>query len=197
MPGHIWDGQVELLCNGYAEVVTLRHFYLMVSCCVNMKLLLCLFFVSGSVAVSVAQSRPDIDTVTLYNLVPGITIKDIDPRVDAPLDTLVWDDVNHTGIIKFVRGYHGIHGEYRLAVDKGNVTQVIFTTPLKNADETVPMYKRLSDLCTGFYGEPDINYYNAPYREMRWEGMKQSVSVKTREGTTYVSLVLSKFEGRR
>lgn len=145
----------------------------------------------------VAQTRPDIDTVTLYNLVPGLKVEEVGSRIDAPLDTMVWDNENRNGIIKFVRGYQGIHGEYRLAVDWGNVSQVIFTAPVKNADETSNMYKRLSDLCMGMYGEPDINYYNAPFREMRWEGLKQSVSVKTKDGTTYVSLVLSKFEGHR
>lgn len=144
-----------------------------------------------------AQTRPNIDTVTLYNLVPGLKLEEIDPRVDAPLDTMVWDDNNRNGIIKFVRGYQGIHGEYRIAVDFGNVSQVIFTAPVRTSDETAAMYKRLANLCAGMYGEPDVNYYNAPYREMRWEGIRQSVSVKTRDSTTYVSLVLSKLERRR
>jgi hypothetical protein len=161
-----------------------------------MKSLFCfvLIVIAGSLS---AQVRPDIDTVTLYNLVPGLKVEDIDPRVDAPLDTMVWDDKNRNGIIKFVRAYQGIHGEYRMAIDAGNVSQVIFTAPVKNAEETLNMYKRLSGLCTNMYADPDVNYYNAPYREMRWEGLKQSVSVKTKDGTTYVSLVLSKFEGRR
>jgi hypothetical protein len=160
------------------------------------RLLLCLTF-CVCVGNVFAQSRPNIDTVSLYNLVPGLKVEEIDARVDAPLDTMVWDEGNRNGIIKFVRGYQGIHGEYRLAVDWGNIKQVIFTAPVKDPQETANMYKRLSDLCMNMYGEPDVNYYNAPFREMRWEGEKQSMSVKTKDGTTYVSLVLSKFEGRR
>jgi hypothetical protein len=150
--------------------------------------------VTGTV---LAQSRPDIDTISLYNLVPGIKLEEIDARVDAPLDTLVWDDENRNGIIKFVRPYQGIHGEYRLAIDWGNLKQVIFTAPVRTPAETASMYKRLTELCVAQYGEPDLNYYNAPYREMRWEGLRQSVSVTTRDETTYVSLVLSTFEKRR
>jgi hypothetical protein len=160
------------------------------------KSLFCFIFLCAVGSVF-AQTRPDIDTVSLYNLVPGLKVEDIDPRVDAPLDTMVWDTKNRNGIIKFVRAYQGIHGEYRMAIDWGNISQVIFTAPVKTPDETANMYKRLTDICMNMYGEPDINYYNAPFREMRWEGLKQSVSVKTKEGTTYVSLVLSKFEGRR
>ena len=162
-----------------------------------LRSLFCAVLLSVIASGLVAQTRPDIDTVTLYNLVPGLKVEEIGSRIDAPLDTMVWDNQNRNGIIKFVRGYQGIHGEYRLAIDWGNVSQVIFTAPVKNADETSNMYKRLSELCMGMYGEPDINYYNAPFREMRWEGLKQSVSVKTKDGTTYVSLVLSKFEGHR
>lgn len=156
-----------------------------------------LFFVLLSCGSVFAQVRPNMDTVTLYNLVPGLKIEEIDPRVDAPLDTMVWDAKNHNGILKFVRPYQGIHGEYRLAVDKGIVSQVIFTAPVRTPEETLAMYKRLAALCTSQYADPDVDYYNTPYREMRWEGMAQSVSVKTKDGTTYVSLVLSKFEGRR
>lgn len=157
---------------------------------------LCLVFCTIGIG-AFAQTRPNMDTVALYNLVPGLKVEDIDARVDAPLDTMVWDGKSRNGIIKFVRGYQGIHGEYRVAIDAGNVSQVIFTAPVKNADESVSMYKRLTDICTNMYAEPDINYYNAPFREMRWEGIAQSVSVKTKDGSPYVSLVLSKFEGRR
>jgi hypothetical protein len=142
-----------------------------------------------------AQSRPNIDTVSLYNLVPGLMLSDIGPRVNAPMDTLVWNK-DTTGIIKFVRPYQGIHGEYRLAIQKGKLTQIIFTAPVKDPKETKDMYDRLVSLCKEIYGEPDINYYNV-YREVRWDGIKRSIGVKTQDGTTYVSLVLQEYQGKR
>jgi hypothetical protein len=142
-----------------------------------------------------AQYRPDIDTVSLYNLVPGLMLSDIGSRVNAPLDTLVWNK-DTTGIIKFVRPYQGIHGEYRLAIQKGKLTQIIFTAPVKDPKETKEMYDRLASLCKDMYGEPDINYYNV-YREVRWDGTKRSIGVKTQDGTTYVSLVLQEYQGKR
>src|SRR5687767_6711000 len=99
----MWGGLVELLVMGMPKWL---HFGIFCdqssSCAVRKYMVRSLFcFILLSVVGSVfAQTRPDIDTITLYNLVPGLKVEDIDPRVDAPLDTMVWDDKNRNGIIK-------------------------------------------------------------------------------------------------
>ncbi|MEP7236053.1 MAG: hypothetical protein ABI778_12230 [Ignavibacteriota bacterium] len=137
-------------------------------------------------------SRPDIDTVTIIRLSPGLDGDSLGARVVAKFDTLLWSDVAGVGIIKFAGTYYGNKGEFRIAYDKGFISQVSFVAPTHNAEETKKMYGLIAGELSGIYGPPDMSS-KSPANEMRWEGLKQSIAVKAVDGTQYVTIALSKF----
>ena len=108
------------------------------------------------------------------------------------MDTLLWND-DGTGITKFKGSYLNAKGEFRIAFSKGFVSQISFVAPTHNADETKKIYTELSAELIRQYGPADIESTNALH-EMRWEGMKQSISVKAEDGAQYVTISLSRFE---
>lgn len=140
-----------------------------------------------------ANSRPDIDTVSILGLTPGLEGKLVFSYINSKLDTLLWDATSGIGIVKFAGNYLGSKGEFRIAYAQGLISQVSFVAPTKNQEETTSTYSRMSQELSTYYGPPDIETTNTVH-EMRWEGMKQSISVKAIDGTPYVTIALSKFE---
>jgi hypothetical protein len=140
---------------------------------------------------SFPSTRPDIDTISVLGLTPGLDGKLVGLHVTAPLDTLLW--TNGVGIIKFSGNYLEYKGEFLIAYDNGFVSQISFVAPTHNQDETIKKYAQLSGELSNGYGPPDIETTNLVH-EMRWEGLKQSISVKATDGTDYVTVALSKFE---
>ena len=143
-----------------------------------------------------AQTRPNIDTITLSGLGPGIAGDRVKYYVNEKLDTLFWDAKSGTGLVKYAGTYFDIKGEYRIAYDKGIVSQVLFTAPVKSAAESKPMFDRIAGICKNMYADPDIDYYNVQ-REIRWDGMERSVMVQTQDNSTYVTVVVRKFDVKR
>lgn len=156
-----------------------------------MKLLLILFCIIISQQAH-AATRPDIDTISILGLVPGLDGKMVGSHISSKFDTLLWNEDAGVGIVKFSGEYLGNKGDFRIAYDKGTVSQVSFVVATHNADETKKIYDNLSQTLIGNYGPPDIHTDNAIH-EMRWEGIKQSVSIKAEDGTQYVTIALSKF----
>ena len=140
-----------------------------------------------------AFSRPDIDTVSILGITPGLAVKMLASHVNSTLDTLLWDEASGIGIVKFVGIYLGSKGDFRIAYVNGFVSQVSFVAPTKNQEETSNAYSRMSQELSSNYGPPDIETTNTIH-EMRWEGMKHSISIKAVDGTPYVTIALSKFE---
>lgn len=151
-----------------------------------------IFFITLSSALF-GQTRPNIDTITLSGLGPGIAGERVKFYINTPLDTLFWN--NGTGIVKYAGTYFDIKGEYRIAYDKAVVSQVLFTAPVKSAAETQPMFDRIAAICKNMYADPDIDYHNV-YREIRWDGMERSVAVQTKDNSMNVSLVVKKFDSK-
>lgn len=150
-----------------------------------------LFFIFFAAGQSFA-TRPDIDTVSILGLTPGLDGKLVASHVSSKMDTLMWSEANGIGIVKFSGSYLGSKGEFRIAYNKGLVSQVSFVAPTHNQEETSKIYTQLSQELSGGYGPPDVETTNAIH-EMRWEGMKQSISVKAIDGAPYVTIALSKF----
>ena len=137
-------------------------------------------------------TRPDIDTVSILGLSPGLDGKMVGSHISCKLDTLLWNEDAGVGIVKFAGNYLGSKGEFRIAYDKGLVSQVSFVAPTHNQEETKKIYAQLSQELAEAYGPADIETTNTIH-EMRWEGVKQSVSVKAVDETQYVTIALSKF----
>jgi len=153
-----------------------------------------LFLVLSSVFISAPAfaTRPDIDTVSILGLTPGLDGKLVGSHISGKLDTMLWSDDAGVGIVKFAGEYLGIKGEFRIAYDKGSVSQVSFVAPTRNQEETNKIYAQVSQELVGFYGPADVETVNVIH-EMRWEGIKQSISVKAIDATPYVTIALSKF----
>jgi hypothetical protein len=144
-------------------------------------------------AKAYCSTRPDIDTISIIGLTPGLEGKLVGNHIiNQKVDTLLWND-DGTGITKFAGNFLGNKGEFRVAYDKGFISQVSFVAPTHNQDETIKIYSQLSQELSNNYGQADVETGNAIH-EMRWEGMKQSISVKAVDGTQYVTIALSKFE---
>lgn len=135
-------------------------------------------------------SRPDIDTISILGLTPGLDGKLVGSYISSKIDTLMWS--NGIGIVKFSGSYLGHKGEFRIAYDKGFVSQVSFVVPTHNQEETLKIYGSFSQELSSGYGLPDVETKSGIH-EMRWEGMKQSISVKAIDGSPYVTIALSKF----
>ena len=156
-----------------------------------MKILLILLFAASLLTTkSYASTRPDIDTVSILGLNPGLDGKLVGAHIAAKIDTLMWS--NGIGIVKFSGSYLGNKGEFRIAYDKGLVSQVSFVAPTHNDEETKKIYVQLSGELVNAYGPADVETKNSVH-EMRWEGMKQSISTKAIDETQYVTIALSKF----
>ena len=157
-----------------------------------MKFLILFFFLSLLSAKAFPPSRPDIDTVSILGLTPGLDGKLVGSYISNKLDTLLWSQTNGIGIVKFAGSYLGSKGEFRIAYDKGLVSQVSFVAPTHNEEETKKTYLQLSTELVNVYGPADVET-KSPIHEMRWEGIKQSISVKAIDETRYVTIALSKF----
>lgn len=155
-----------------------------------MKFIFLFFLFSLPSAKAHPPTRPDIDTVSIIGLNPGLDGKLVGAHIVAKLDTLMW--TNGIGIVKFSGSYLGNKGDFRIAYDKGFVSQISFVIPTHNDEETIKIYTQLSEELLNEYGPPDVQTTNSIH-EMRWEGMKQSISVKTIDETKYVTIALSKF----
>ena len=151
--------------------------------------LLFLFCIAAAPAMA---TRPDIDTVSILGITPGLDGKLVGSHVDGKLDTLLWNDDAGVGIVKFAGNYFGNKGEFRIAYDKGLVTQVSFVVPTRGQEETRKIYGQISQDISGTFGQPDMESSTGQH-EMRWEGLKQSISVKATDETPYVTIALSKF----
>lgn len=153
-------------------------------------LILLLLLISLPAAKSFSFSRPDIDTVSILGLAPGLDGKSVSSHIPGKLDTLMWS--NGIGILKFSGSYLNTKGEFRIAYDKGFVSQVSFVAPTRSDEEAKKIYTQLSGDLSNEYGPPDVQTTNSIH-EMRWEGIKQSISVKAIDETPYVTIALSKF----
>lgn len=158
------------------------------------KIILPILFILVSVSLR-AQSRPDMDTITLFRLAPGMSSSVIPKVVNAHVQTL-FDDGAGTGIVKYDANFEDIKGEVRIATEKNVISQVIFVTTVPDTSHTKAMFTRFRETLTSKYGDPDIDYYNV-FREVRWDGMKRSIAVKAQDGSPHISLVLQQFQGRR
>jgi hypothetical protein len=144
-------------------------------------------------------SRPDIDTVSVLGLTTGLEGKLVGTRVTSKLDTLLWDENSGIGIVKFSGDYLNCKGEFRIAYSQGLVSQVSFVAPTKNIEESKTKFENLSQQLISMYGPADVassgngQSSDAAVMETRWEGMKQSISVKAVVGANYVTVALSKF----
>jgi hypothetical protein len=155
----------------------------------NYKIILVIFIIST--AKVFAFSRPDIDTVSVIGITPGLDGKLVGAHVSDKIDTLLWNQ-DGTGIVKFPGYYLGTKGEFRIAYEQGVVSQISFVAPTHDSIETKKVYGLLSQELAGRYGVADIESVNSVH-EMRWEGLKQSVSVKAEDGSNYVTISVSKF----
>lgn len=156
-----------------------------------MKIIVFLLFLGVlPAAKSYSFSRPDIDSVSILGLTPGLDGILVSSHIPGKIDTLMWS--NGVGIVKCSGSYLGRKGEFRIAYDKGFVSQVSFVTPTHNEVETKQIYEQLSGELFNSYGPPDVQTSNSIH-EMRWEGINQSISVKAIDETQYVTIALSKF----
>ena len=64
-------------------------------------------------------TRPDIDTISILGLTPGLDGKLVGSHISSKIDTLMWS--NGIGIVKFSGSYLGKKGEFRIVDDKGLV----------------------------------------------------------------------------
>ena len=78
-----------------------------------MKLLL-LFFVIVFVSDAYAFTRPDIDTVSIIGITPGLDGKNVGAHVSDRIDTLLCNQ-DGTGIVKCDGYYLNTKGEFRIA----------------------------------------------------------------------------------
>ncbi|MEI8135526.1 MAG: hypothetical protein WCH46_10725 [bacterium] len=151
-----------------------------------------LVFVTNISVIVASPSRPDIDTVSISNLTPGVDGKLVSTRITATMDTMLWSE-DGTGITKFKGSYLGFSGEYRVAYDKGMISQVSFVAPTHNPEEAIKFYDQMSEQLIAYFGPADISSSSSVH-ELRWEGMKQSYSIKAVDATNYVTVALSRFE---
>ncbi|MFI5264380.1 MAG: hypothetical protein ACHQM6_07690 [Candidatus Kapaibacterium sp.] len=151
-----------------------------------------LFLLTLLGALPARATRPDIDTVSILGLTPGLDGKLVSSHISGKLDTLLWSEDAGVGIVKSAGSYFGNKGEFRIAYDKGAVSQVSFVVPTHDQTESNKIYDQLSNELINSYGPADIETKES-IREMRWEGIKQSVSVKAVDATQYVTIALSKF----
>jgi hypothetical protein len=159
------------------------------------KLFLPIVIVLFSVSLR-AQSRPDVDTISLFRLAPGMTQQQVEKTVKVPLQTLFMDPNSGTGILKYDGQYEEIKGEVRIALEKNAVSQVIFVATVPDTSHTKSMFNTLKEKLVNKYGDPDIDYYNV-FREIRWDGMQRSIGVKAQDGSKFISLVLQQYQKRR
>jgi len=136
-------------------------------------------------------SRPDIDTVSILGLTPGLDGSLVGIHISQKMDTLLWNE-DGTGITKFSGSYLNVKGDFRIAYAKGMISQVSFVAPTRNQAETKQTYDRLSQELARVYGQADVTS-NTNTQEMRWEGIRQSISVKAVDGTQFVTVALSTF----
>src|SRR5579872_4357897 len=102
------------------------------------------------------STRPDIDTISINGLSPGLDGKLVGSHINGKLDTLLWSEDAGVGIVKFAGNYLGSKGEFRIAYDKGLISQVSFVAPTHGPDETKNLYLQLSQALTNIFGSADM-----------------------------------------
>ncbi len=140
------------------------------------------------------KQHVDIDTITFGGVHPGLELRYVIQFAHVKLDTMIWGGAEGASIIRYGANFMGLPGEFRLGTEGALVAQVNFSAATKDAADAAKAFERLNGMLIKQYGEPDETYAN-DYRLTKWHGGLQDLTLKTADGTNYVSLVLELHRG--
>jgi hypothetical protein len=142
-------------------------------------------FVFFTLLVSGLRAQPTVnyDTISMSGIRAGEPLRDLGVNVLAPIDTMLWGGDDGASLLKFDGKYLGLNGEFRIATQGTIMHQITFSVMSKDSIEKK-------------YGEPDDSYTNV-YKMVRWMGQKQSYSLQSKDGTNYVSIVLTELASKK
>lgn len=161
--------------------------------------LVLLFLFSSAVCSNVRSQRAshiNFDTITLARLSAGEPIRDIAVKVIAPIDTLLWGGQDGASLLKFDGNYFGQAGEFRIGTQGSFIHQITFSVRARDSNDAARLFENLDAMIEKRYGNPNEGYTNV-FKVIRWKGKRQALALQTKEGTSYVSVILTELEQKR
>jgi hypothetical protein len=155
-------------------------------------------FVFFTLLVSGLRAQPTVnyDTISMSGIRAGEPLRDLGVNVLAPIDTMLWGGDDGASLLKFDGKYLGLNGEFRIATQGTIMHQITFSVMSKDSIEAAKVFTKLETMLQKKYGEPDDSYTNV-YKMVRWMGQKQSYSLQSKDGTNYVSIVLTELASKK
>lgn len=132
----------------------------------------------------------------MARLTAGEPLRDLAVKVVVPIDTLLWGGEDGASLFKFNGKYFGQPGEFRLATQGTLIHQITFSVQSRDSNDAARLFENLDALLEKKYGHPNEGYTNV-FRMIRWKGKRQVLALQTKEGTNYVSVILTELEQRK
>ncbi len=162
---------------------------LLPSLLVPLLLILC----SAQVFAQPSRKKVNFDTITLARLQAGEPIRDIGVKVIEPIDTMLSGGSDGVSLLKFNGTCFGLKGEYRIVTKGSIIHQITFSVQAKDSADAARNFENLDAIIEKQYGNPNEGYTNV-YKMIRWNGKQQSLALQTKDGTSYVSVILSEID---
>ena len=159
-------------------------------------LFLLLFWALAPVPTSLAQPGTtqsleiDVDTIHLADLQLGEPWQNLFVYAHDHVDTLIWGGEHSANIFRYSGSYLGRQGNFLVATELDRIHQLTFNFSVKDTAAAARLFEAMDAELESRYGNPHEAYTNV-YRILRWNGKRQSFALQTKDGTSFVSIVLS------
>ena len=142
-----------------------------------------LFFLTGTAN---GQTHGAFD---IHGLKLGMITREIILHSHAPLDTLFWGGKEGASIFGFHSEWLGDTGEFRVAVDKNEITQITFTSNHHTAEQNRKAVEVIIVRIEKLFGNPE-EYHNI-YRIVTWKAGSEQLRLTTSDQGVFFTTSLS------
>lgn len=126
----------------------------------------------------------------LHGVRPGMLTREVILNSHAPIDTMLWGGVDGASILSFKGDFLDDHGEFRVAVQGPEVSQVTFISKSRGAAENTKVLKKVIEKLRQLHGKPTQEYHNV-YQIITWESPGEKFSLTTSDKGQFYSIALT------
>ncbi len=150
-----------------------------------------ILFVIGLIALPAIANAQLHPRFYMHELRPGMMTREIILFAHAPLDTILWGGAEEANVIGFKGAYLNDSGEFRVAVQGPEITQITFISPQRTVEQNEKRWKGVVEKIRKMHGKPSEEYHNK-YQMITWEGTGEQLRLTTSDGGRFYTMALTK-----
>ncbi len=125
----------------------------------------------------------------LHGVRPGMLTREVILNSHAPLDTMVWGGFDGASILSFKGDFLEDNGEFRVAVQGPEVTQVSFISKKRSAADNAKVLGKVIEKLKKLHGKPTQEYHNV-YQSVAWESPGEKFTLTSSDKGQFYSIAL-------